>query len=157
VGEWFKMQAGITMTHVPYKGSAPMMQDLIGGQIPYAVDTTLAAAPQAQAGRIKVLAVSSPKRASNLPDAPTLAESGLPGFDLTAWGALVAPRGLPAEVRAALVKSLAAAMATPAMREDLRRVGIELLDEPPSAYETRVNRELPAMRALVVRAGMSVD
>ena len=70
-----------------------------------------------------------------------LAESGLPGFDLTAWGALVAPRGLPADVRGALVKSLAAAMATPAMREDLRRVGIEVLDEPPSAYEARVNRE----------------
>lgn len=157
VGELFKAQSGISMVHVPYKGNAPMMQDLIGGQIPFAVDTTLAAGPQAQAGRIKVLAVSSPKRAINLPDVPTLAESGLPGFDLTAWGALVAPRGLPADVRGALVKSLAAAMATPAMREDLRRVGIEVLDEPPSAYEARVNRELPAMRALVSRAGMSAD
>lgn len=157
VGELFKTQAGIAMVHVPYKGSAPMMQDLIGGQIPYAIDTALAAAPQAKAGRIKVLAVSSPKRAGNLPEVPTFAESGLPGFDLTAWGALVAPRGLPVDVRGALVKSLAAAMATPAMREDLRRVGMEVLDEPPSAYEARVNRELPAMRALVRRAGMTVD
>ncbi len=157
VGEWFKMQAGITMTHVPYKGSAPMMQDLIGGQIPYAVDTTLAAGPQAQAGRIKVLAVSSARRQANLPQVPTLAESGFPGFDLTAWSALVAPRGLPPEVRAALTKALEAAKATPAMREDLRRVGTEVLDEPPSAYEARVNRELPSMRALVRRAGMSVD
>ncbi|MBP8307273.1 MAG: tripartite tricarboxylate transporter substrate binding protein [Burkholderiaceae bacterium] len=157
VGELFKNQAGISMVHVPYKGSAPMMQDLVGGQIPFAVDTSLAAAPQEKGGRIKVLAVSSPKRVANLPDTPTFAELGFPGFDLTAWSALVAPRGLPADVRNALIKALATAMATPAMREDLRKVGVDVLDEPPSAYEARVNRELPAMRALVIRANMSVD
>ena len=157
VGEMFKMGAGIDMVHVPYKGSAPMMQDLVGGQIQYAVDTTLAAAPQAKGGRIKVLAVSSARRTESLPDVPTFAELGFTGFDLTAWGAVVAPRGLPAEVRTTLVRALEAAKATSAMQEDLKRVGVTPLNEPPSAYETRVNAELPLMRAIVRRAGMTVD
>lgn len=97
-----------------------MMQDLVGGQIQYAVHTTLAAAPQAKGGRIKVLAVSSARRTEALP-LPTFAELGFTGFDLTAWGAAVAPRGLPAEVRTTLVRALEAAKATSAMQEDLKR------------------------------------
>ena len=88
---------------------------------------------------------------------PTLAESGLPGFVLSAWVSFVAPRGLPDGVRAALVRALAEAMKTPAMQADLAKSGLELGYEPPPAFEARVNRELPAMRALVQRAGITVD
>src|SRR5205085_8867985 len=97
-GAMFNAATGLKMMHVPYRGSAPLMTDLIGGQVPVSFDTVVAAAPQLQAGKVKVLAVTSAKRSSLLPNVPTVAESGYPGFDMTAWIAVVAPRGLPAEV-----------------------------------------------------------
>ena len=93
-GALFAQATGLKLMHVPYKGSAPLMTDLIGGQIPLSFDTVVAAAPQLKAGKIKVLAVTTAKRSGNLPDVPTMAESGYPGFDFTAWLAVVAPQGL---------------------------------------------------------------
>jgi tripartite-type tricarboxylate transporter receptor subunit TctC len=156
-GEMFKSAAGLNIVHVPYKGSAPAMQDLIGGQVPLSFDTNIASLPQMKAGKIKALAVTTTQRITGAPDVPTLAESGLPGFELSAWVSFVAPRGLPDSVRATLVKALAEAMKTPAMQADLAKAGLESAYEPPAAFEARVNRELPAMRALVKRAGITVD
>lgn len=156
-GEMFKAAAGLDIAHVPYKGSAPAMQDLIGGQVPMSFDTNIASVPQMKAGKIKALAVTSAQRISGAPDVPTLAESGLAGFDLSARVSFVAPRGLPADVRATLVKALAEALKTPALQADLAKVGLEVGYEPPAAFEARVNRELPAMRALVQKAGITVD
>lgn len=156
-GELFKSVAGVDLVHVPYKGSAQIMQDLIGGQVPLAFDTNVAVAPQKAAGRIRALAVTSARRVPNLPDVPTMAEIGLEGFELTAWIAVVVPRGTAAPAREALTRALAAAVATPAMREDLGKAGLMVEPEPPAAYEARVNRELPLMRALVRRAGITVD
>jgi tripartite-type tricarboxylate transporter receptor subunit TctC len=156
-GEMFKAAAGLDITHVPYKGSAPAMQDLIGGQVPMSFDTNIASVPQMKAGKIKALAVTSAQRISAAPDVPTLAESGLAGFELSAWVSFVAPRGLPADVRATLVKALAEALKTPGLQADLAKVGLEVGYEPPAAFEARVNRELPAMRALVQKAGITVD
>lgn len=156
-GEMFKSAAGVDLVHVPYKGSAPAMQDLIGGQVPLSFDTNVASVPQVKAGRIKALATTGARRLSALPEVPTLAESGLPGFELSAWVAVVAPRGLPDAVRATLTKALATAVATPAMQAELVKAGLEVAYEPPAAYEARVNRELPAMRALVQKAGITVD
>jgi tripartite-type tricarboxylate transporter receptor subunit TctC len=156
-GEMFKAAAGVDIVHVPYKGSAPAMQDLIGGQVPIAFDTNVASVPQMKAGRIKALAVTTATRISSAPEVPTLAESGLPGFELSAWVSFVAPRGLPDGVRAILVKALAAAVATPAMQAELAKAGLEVAYEPPAAFEARVNRELPAMRELVKKANITVD
>jgi tripartite-type tricarboxylate transporter receptor subunit TctC len=156
-GEMFKAAAGLDIVHVPYKGSAPAMQDLIGGQVPLSFDTNIASVPQMKAGKIKALAVTTAKRISNAPDVPTLAESGLPGFELSAWVSFVAPRGLPADVRATLVNAMAQVMKTPALRDDLAKAGLDAGYEPPAAFEARVNRELPAMRALVQKAGITVD
>lgn len=156
-GELFKHMAGLEITHVPYKGSAPAMQDLIGGQVPVAVDTNVATVPQAQAGKIRPLALTGTRRLAALPGVPTLAESGFPGFDLTAWLSVVAPRGLPEPVRRTLTKAMADAMATPAMKADLEKAGLDVHYEPPAAYEAKVNAELPAMRALVRRANITVD
>jgi tripartite-type tricarboxylate transporter receptor subunit TctC len=153
----FKAAAGVDIVHVPYKGSAPAMQDLIGGQVPLAFDTNVATAPQLAAGKIKALALTSSRRLASLPGVPTMAEAGLPGFELTAWIAIVAPRGLPERVRATLDKALAGAMATPAMQADLAKAGLDIGYEPPAAFEARVNRELPSMRALVQRAGITAD
>lgn len=156
-GELFKSLAGVDLVHVPYKGSAQAMQDLIGGQVPFAFDTNVATAPQKAAGRVRAIAVTSSKRVPNLPDVPTMAESGIEGYELTAWIAVVVPRGTAAPARDALTKALAAALRTAEMREDLEKAGLMVEPEPPSAYEARVNRELPLMRALVRRAGMTVD
>ena len=153
-GEMFKNATGADLLHVPYKGSAPAMQDLIGGQVPFSFDTNVPTVPMVKAGRVRAIAVTSAKRLASLPDVPTVAESGYPGFELTAWIALVAPRGLPESTRAQLVKALADAMATPAMRGDLAAAGLEVAYEPPATYEARVSRELPAMRALVHKAGI---
>jgi len=156
-GEMFKSAAGLEIVHVAYKGSAPAMQDLIGGQVPLAFDTSIAAVPQMKAGKIKALAVTTAQRISSAPNVPTLAESGLPGFELSAWVSFVAPRGLPKDVRNTLVKALAEAIKTPGMQADLVRAGLEVRYEPPAAFEARVNRELPVMRALVQKAGITVD
>lgn len=156
-GEMFKKDAGLTIQHVPYKGSAPAMQDLMAGQVLLAFDTNVATVPQVQAGKIRALALTGPRKLSTLPGVPTLAESGFPGFELTAWLGPVAPRGLPDAVRNTLVKAVAAAMATPAMKADLEKAGLEPLYEPPAAYEVRVNRELPAMRALAQKANITAD
>ena len=156
-GEMFKAAAGVDLVHVPYKGSAPAMQDLIGGQVPIAFDTNVATAPQLAAGKIKALALTSARRLPGLPGVPTMAEAGLPGFELTAWITVVAPRGLPDAVRATLVKALADAMATPAMQADLAKAGLDVGYEPPATFEARVARELPVMRELVKKAGITVD
>lgn len=156
-GEMFKAAAGVDMVHVPYKGSAPAMQDLIGNQIPVSFDTNVATVPQLAAGKVRALAITSARRLASMPQVPTMAEAGLPGFELTAWISVVAPRGLSDGVRAKLTQALADAMATPAMQADLARAGLDVGYEGPSAYEARVARELPAMKALVLKAGITAD
>ena len=156
-GEMFKAAAGVDLVHVPYKGSAPAMQDLIGNQVPVAMDTNVATLPQLAAGKVRALAVTSARRLAAMPQVPTLAEAGYPGFELTAWISVVAPRGLPEATRQRLVKALADAMATPAMAADLAKAGLDVGYEPPAAFEARVQKELPVMRELVQKAGITVD
>jgi tripartite-type tricarboxylate transporter receptor subunit TctC len=156
-GALFENAAGISMLHVPYKGSAPAMQDLIGGQVPLAFDTVVPTVPMVKAGRIRALAVTSAKRIASMPDVPTIAESGFPGYELTAWLAVVAPKGLAPQTKTQLVKALADAIATPTMQADLTAAGVVVAYEPPAAYDARVARELPAMRALVHKARISAD
>ena len=148
-GEIFKRATGADLLHVPYKGSAPALQALISGQVQLAVDTVVAAQAQHAPGRIKAIAVMAGRRASALPNVPTVAESGYPGFAVEPWAAVVAPRGLSREVQQTLVKALAVVMADPAVRADLTRAGIDFGYEPPHAYEARLSRELPLMRAQV--------
>ncbi|MEN9628327.1 MAG: hypothetical protein RJA10_1554 [Pseudomonadota bacterium] len=156
-GEMFKSAAGVDLNHIPYKGSAPAMQDLIGGQVPISFDTNVATAPQLAAGKVRALALTSTRRLASLPGVPTMAEAGFPGFELTAWISVVAPRGLPDAVRATLTKAMADVMALPAATADLAKAGLDVGYEPPAAYEARVQRELPAMRQLVQRAGIVAD
>lgn len=157
VGEMFKAAAGLDIVHVPYNGSAPAMKDVIAGHVPIAFDTNVATVPQVQSGTIKALALTSTYRIDALPGVPTLAESGFPDFNLTAWISVVAPRGLPEPVRAVLVKAMADAMAKPAMKADLERVGLIVRFQPPSAYDALVKSELKTMRAIVQHANMTVQ
>lgn len=156
-GEMFKLRAGIELQHVPYKGSAPAMTELIGGHIPLTVDTPSATLPQVAGSKVRPLAVTGARRSDALPQVPTLAESGYPGFEFTTWMAIVAPRGLSGEVRRVLGRAMADTLADPTVQAELRRSGLDVRYEPGSAYEARVARELPLLRASVHKAGLQVD
>ncbi len=153
-GELLWAATGIRPMHVPYRGSAPAMADLMGGQIPFTVDTVAAALPQLKAGKIKAIAVMGATRATQLPDVPTVAESGFPGFAADSWLAVVAPRGLPADARARLQKALGEAMAAPEVRSKLIASGLEPAYEPADAVQSRIEDELPRMRAIAQRANI---
>jgi tripartite-type tricarboxylate transporter receptor subunit TctC len=156
-GELLWNAAGVKLQHSPYKGSAPAMVDLIGGQIPFTVDTVAAALPQLKAAKIKAIAVTGTRRATQLPDVPTVAESGLAGFSADSWLALAAPRGLPAEISAKLQKALAETMKDPEIRDKLVASGLEHAYEPAAAVTARIENELPRMRVIAVRANIRAD
>ncbi|MBO9644484.1 MAG: tripartite tricarboxylate transporter substrate binding protein [Pseudacidovorax sp.] len=153
-GEMLWERVGVKLMHVPYKGSAPALVDLIGGQIPLSVDTVAASLPHIRAGKVKAIAVLGDTRAPQLPKVPTIAESGYAGFAADSWLAVVAPRGLPAEVRARLQKEIAAVAAAPNLQKALIDAGLQPAYENGDAVEARIEDELPRMRATVRRAGM---
>ena len=156
-GEMFKAMTGTDILHVPYKGSAPAMTDLIGGQVQLSFDTNVAALPMLQAGKVKAIAVTSAKRSPSLPKVPTVAEAGFPDYEMTPWVTIVAPRGLPAPVQQALGKALAETVADPAIRAELEKAGLDVGWQPGTFYEARVAKELPLLRAYVYKAKISAD
>jgi tripartite-type tricarboxylate transporter receptor subunit TctC len=156
-GELLKVMAGIDMVHVPYKGSAPAMQDLIGGQVQLSFDTNVAAIPQVQAGKVRAIAVTSLKPSPTMPGVPSIAESGYPGYEMVPWITVVAPRGLPPAVRASLTKVFADSLADPDTLAQLTARGVDVRAEPPAAYMRRVSDELPKLRAYVHKAGLPVQ
>lgn len=147
----------IKLTHVPYKGSAPAMADLMGGQIPFAIDTVASAQPQLRAGKIKAIVVTGSTRSSQLPEVPTVSEQGYPGFSADSWLSVFAPRGLATDVRAKLQKALAEAMTDPEMAAKLVASGLQPAYEPAAAVAARIDTELPRMRAIAARAKILGD
>lgn len=156
-GEMLKSLAGIDLVHVPYKGSAPAMADLLGGQVNLSVDTVIATLPMLRSGKVKVLATTGPKRSALLPDVPTVAEAGYPQYEMISWIVIVAPRGLADPVRARLGSTLAETLADPAIRKQLEEAGLEVNHEAPAAFDARLARELPLLRAFVARARITLE
>jgi len=135
--EMFKQRTGTDFNHVPYKGAAPAIQDLLGGQVPLMFLDLAAGAPQVKSGKLKALAVASDKRIAALPDLPTVAESGLPGFEAWAWQALAVPVATPNDIVARLNAEYRKAIAVPELRQKLIDAGIDPLQSSPedaSAY-----------------------
>ncbi|CAN7385131.1 tripartite tricarboxylate transporter substrate binding protein [Pseudorhodoferax sp. LjRoot39] len=157
MGEIVLRAVGARILHVPYKGSAPAMTDLIGGQVPFSVDTVTAALPQLKAGKVKAIAVTTAKRSSQLPDVPTFAEAGYADVDADTWIMVVAPKGLPAPVRQKLESALARIVAMPAVAAQLRANGAEPLFSGSAASATLIEKELPLMRAVAQRADIRPD
>ena len=124
-GELYKSIAGLDMVHVPYKGSAPAMQDVIGGQVPMMFDTSVVAGPFIESGKVRALAVTSAKRTPLLPKVPTMAESGVPGYDLQSWQAIFAPAGTPAPILQRLQTEVAKIIKSPEIQERLGKLGME--------------------------------
>lgn len=131
-GEMFKMKTGLNMLHVPYKGSAPAVTDLLGGQVESMFDNAPSAMPHVKAGKLRAIAITSRERSSLLPDVPTIAESGFPGFEVQSWFGLAVPAGTPKDVVAKLNAALNKSLAAPEIKQ---RLGDMLATPAPGSSE----------------------
>jgi tripartite-type tricarboxylate transporter receptor subunit TctC len=156
-GELFKTTAGIDMVHVPYKGSAPAITDLIAGQTQLTFGSTFTVIPQANAGRLRPLAVTTARRASALPDLPTIAEAALPGYEATTWYGLLTAGATPRAVIARLNADIARAIKHPDVVERLTRDGSEPVASDPAAFDAHIRAEIDKARRIVKASGMKVD
>ena len=141
-GELFKSMAGIDMTHVPYKGSTLAHPDLISGRTSLMFDTVAAIQVQIKANRVRALAVTTAKRSSVLPDVPTMAEAGLPGYETSTWGGLLAPAGTPKATVAKLNTEVNRILALPDVRKTLQDAGIEPANGTPQQFSDFIGTEM---------------
>ena len=156
-GEYLKQLAGIEIVHVPYNGTAPALRDLLGGQIQFMFSQTSAALPQIQAGKLRALGVASLKRAAQLPEVPTIAESGLPGFEAVSWYALMAPAGTPKDVVAKLHGEIAKVLQMPDIREKLAAQGGEPVGNTPEQLATLMRSESARYAEIVKRGNIKAE
>ena len=156
-GELFKTMTGVQMTHVPYKGSAPALQDLVGGQVQLMFDNLPPSLALIKAGKLKPLAVTSKERAAVLPDVPTLAESGLPGFEASSWFGLLAPAGTPQPVIASLNAEIAKWLATPEAKEKLLAQGAIAVGGTPEDFARHIAAETAKWQKVVKESGAKID
>jgi tripartite-type tricarboxylate transporter receptor subunit TctC len=156
-GEMFKVMTGANMVHVAYRGSAPAMTDLIGGQIPLSFDISVAAMPQLATGKVKAIAVTTRQRSPQMPHVPTVAESGFPDYEMVPWIGFVARRGTPTAISAKLSQALKDCLNDPVIKADLQKTGLDVQFQPGSVYDTKVAQELPLLRAYVHRANIPVE
>ena len=154
-GEMFFHAAGLKIQHVPYEGSAPAMVDLIGGQIPFTVDTVSAALPQLKEGKVKAIAVTSKKRTAIAPDVPTAAESGYPGLVHASWYGVWAPKGLAPARQQALNKAFNAAVTELAKANALAPLGIEPVTESVEQFSKYVAEDVAKSADLLKTSGYS--
>jgi tripartite-type tricarboxylate transporter receptor subunit TctC len=156
-GELFRTMTGVQMTHVPYKGSAPALTDLIGGQVQLMFDNLPSSLQFIKAGKLRALAVTSAARSQALPDVPTLAESGLPGFEASSWFGVLAPAGTPADIVAKVNSAVAAWLASPAAKEQLAAQGAIAAGGPPDAFAKHIADESAKWAKVVKASGAHVD
>ena len=156
-GEFLKLMAGIDIIHVPYNGTAPALRDLLGGQITFMFAQTSAALPHIQAGKIRALGVASLKRTAQLPDLPTVAESGLPGFEAVSWYALLAPSGTPKEIVAKLQTEIARILQLPDVKEKLSAQGGEGVGNTPEQLASLLRTESARYADIVKRANIKAE
>lgn len=133
-GETFRLLAKAELTHVPYKGSAPAVQDVIGGQIPMSFETVTVALPHVKSGRVRALAVTTARRSPVMPEVPTLQEAGVPGFDVASWQAFYAPAGTPPAIVQRMNAEIAKIIATPEMKEKMEGLGLEHTPNTPEQF-----------------------
>jgi tripartite-type tricarboxylate transporter receptor subunit TctC len=155
--EIFAAEAGISLLHVPYRGSAPAVQAVLANEVALTFGDVAAVLPLIQAGQLRALAISTPRRSPALPDVPTIAEAGVPGYGLALWSALFAPRGTPAAVTTRLQAELARLAALPAFRERVRSLGVDAVGSTGEELAATIRRELDAFGAVVRRANITAQ
>lgn len=153
----FASASGISMTHVPYKGTGNAMSDLIGGQVVLMFDQPVSSLPHVQAGKLKVLGISSAQRFSTLKDIPTVAEQGLPGFEAISWSGICAPGGTPRPIVDRVYSEVAKVLKVPELRDRLLRDGIEPVGSTPEQYAEHIKKEAVKWSKVVKDSGAKVD
>ncbi|GIX24443.1 MULTISPECIES: tripartite tricarboxylate transporter substrate binding protein [Caldimonas] len=157
-GELFKTMTGTFMVHFPYRGSAPALTDLIGGQMDLMFDNLPSSMPHIKAGKLKALAVTSAQRSQALPEVPTIAEAGpLKGYEATSWFGLLAPAGTPADIIHRLQQETARALANPAIKERLQSQGAIPSGNTPAEFARLIDSEIKKWAAVVKASGAKVD
>ncbi|MFP5406029.1 MAG: tripartite tricarboxylate transporter substrate-binding protein, partial [Gammaproteobacteria bacterium] len=156
-GELLKAQAGISMVHIPYGGAAPAQFGLLAGQTDLMFDNLASAAPQIRAGKLKAFAVTTAKRSSFFPELPTMAESGLPGFDIDTWFGVFAPAGTPDGIVERLNAEFAKALGTEEIRRKLAQMGAEPAPLSPAEFAAFVRSERAKYEKVVRTAGARID
>ncbi|MDB5804840.1 MAG: hypothetical protein JWN73_2162 [Betaproteobacteria bacterium] len=156
-GELFKSMTGTYMLHVPYKGSAAAITDLIGGQADLMFDNLSSVGSFVKSGKLRGLGVSGSTRSPSFPDVPTIAESGVPGYETLAWGGVIAPAGLPPEIAARLNAEVNKALKTAALKAAYFNMGFEPAGGTPAEFTNYVHKEMPKWQAVIKRSGAKME
>src|SRR5712691_11124570 len=156
-GELLKIEAKIDITHVPFRGTGPALQSVIGGHVPMAFNPPPPLLPHIQSGAIRPLAITTLKRTAALPSVPTIAELGFPGFEATTWHGIVAPAGTPKEVVATLNRAAVAALNDADVRKALVDLGVDVVADTPEDFRAYIKSEIPKWAAIVKASGAKVD
>lgn len=155
--EWFKLVTGVQMQHVPYKGAALALTDLMGGQIHFVVDNEPSVLPHIKAGRIRALAVTGPRRSASLPEVPTMEEAGYAGFVVEAWFGVITPAGTPQPVIARLNEAFNKAMQTPRIRKRLDDAAVRVLGGTPQRMAEQIQADLDRWGKVVKANGIRAE
>jgi tripartite-type tricarboxylate transporter receptor subunit TctC len=152
-----EQRAGIRLIHVPYNGAAPAQLAIVGGQVDSGFMSALSAMPLIQSGKLRALAVTSEKRLPQLPGVPTMAEAGLPGFEVSSWQGLLAPARTPPAIVAKLHRELVRILALPDVRERFRALAAEPVGSSPAEFRAYIRSEIDRWTTVAKAAGMVLD
>jgi tripartite-type tricarboxylate transporter receptor subunit TctC len=155
--EMFKSMAGLDTLHVPYKGDASAMAGLMGGDVTMTFATIIAAMPQIKSGRVKVIGIAAKARAASLPDVPTISSSGLPGFESTSWGGVLAPAGTPPAIVASLQAEFSRILRMPDVKEKIGALGAEVVGSSSAEFADYLKAEIVKWSAVIKTAGATID
>ncbi len=156
-GELFKTMAGVSMQHIPYRGSGQMIPELLGGTLTVAVDNIATALPHMKAGKLRALAVTTAQRSSAAPEVPTFAEQGLPGYELSSWQAVFAPAGTPPAIVERLYTEIARILKMPDVSKRLSELGLDLSGMPPAELAALVKADVPRLGQVVRDSGAKAE
>jgi tripartite-type tricarboxylate transporter receptor subunit TctC len=156
-GELFKSMAGIDIVHIPYKGAAPAVTDLLGGQISMMFDTGPSALPHVRSGKTRALAVTTANRSRLMPDLPTVVESGLPGYDVTTWFGLVAPSGTPREIVTKLNAEVVRILQTPEVKERLETQAADPVGNTPEEFAAIIKADIAKWGEVIKLSGVRIE
>ena len=156
-GELFKYMTGTDIVHIPYKGGAPAIADLISGQVQLMFESTNSIAPHVKAGRVRALAVTGARRATSLPEVPTLIEAGVQGYEVTAWTGVIGPAGLPRPILERLNRAVNAVIAEPLVKERLAQLGSEGGGGTPEDYGNTIRRDSAKWAEVIRRSGAKIE